>query len=186
MQQMKQPSERQTLEAKYNRSRMNLLWVVLFTVINIVLLVTQSGRYFLFSAYIPYLMVEFAMLLCGKYPAEFYEANYPGMEFLGSTFFAVMLAIAAVIIALYLISWICTKKPKMGWMIFALIFFAADTAGMLYLTGITADMILDIVFHGWVIVSLIMGIGACAKLKKLPEEPVAPAVTVPEQTTDNV
>ena len=185
MQQMNQASERQTLETKYNRSRMNLLWVVVFTAINIVLLVTDSGRYFLFSAYIPYLVVDLAMLLCGKYPAEFYAEYYPDMEFWGSTFFAVMMAIAAVLIVLYLVSWLCTKKPKMGWMIFALIFFAIDTAAMLYLTGITADMILDVVFHGWVIVSLIMGIIACAKLKKLPEEPEVPAVAVPEQTTDN-
>lgn len=47
-------SERYTLENKYNTTRYNLLLVIGFTLINIVLLVTNSDRYFLFSAYIPY------------------------------------------------------------------------------------------------------------------------------------
>ena len=43
-------SERYTLENKYNTTRYNLLLVIGFTLINIVLLVTNSDRYFLFSA----------------------------------------------------------------------------------------------------------------------------------------
>lgn len=173
--------ERQKLENKYNSARMNLLWVVAFTAINIVLLVTNSGRYFLFSAYVPYLVMDLAMLLCGKYPAEVYAEYYPDMEFMSSTVFYVALAVAVVLIALYLVSWICAKKLKVGWMIFALVFFVIDTAVMLYLCGDIAANILDIVFHGWVIVSLIMGIIACGKLKKLPEEIPAPEQTAEQQ-----
>lgn len=39
-------SERYTLENKYNTTRYNLLLVIGFTLINIVLLVTNSDRYF--------------------------------------------------------------------------------------------------------------------------------------------
>lgn len=172
-------SERQALENKYNRSRVNLLWVVIFTAVNLVLLVTNSGRYFLFSAYVPYIIVDLAMLLCGKYPAEYYAEYFPDMEFMSSTVFVAALVIAVILIALYLVSWLCSKKPKAGWLIFALVFFVIDTAAMLILSGITADGILDIVFHGWVIVSLIIGISACVKLKKLPEE-----LPAPEQTAE--
>ena len=45
------------LESKYNKSIANLLLVVIFTVINIVLLVLNANSYFLFSAFIPYFAV---------------------------------------------------------------------------------------------------------------------------------
>lgn len=41
---------------------------------------------------------------------------------------------------------------------------------MFYFTGFTADMILDFVFHIWVLVSLASGVIAAINLKKLPEE----------------
>ena len=167
---VQQLSQREQLSAKYHSARHNLLLVVVFTLINIVLLVTNSDTYFLFSASIPYLVADLAMALCGKYPAEYYEGDMAGMPVMSDGFFAVMLMIAGVILILYLLSWILSKKPSVGWMIFALVFFAIDTAGMLILLGISADMIIDIVFHGWVLVSLTNGILSYYKLKKLPEE----------------
>lgn len=175
----RQLSERETLTNKYMSARHNILLVVAFTLINIILLVTNSNTYFLFSAYIPYLIGDVAMALCGKYPAEYYTGELAGMEFLNDTAFAIMLAIAAVFLLLYLLSWILSKKPRVGWMIFALVFFVIDTAVMLLVAGVSADMIVDIVFHGWVIVSLFGGVSAYFKLKKLPEEPEEPA-EIPE------
>jgi diguanylate cyclase (GGDEF)-like protein len=49
-----------------------------FTIINIILLVTNTNTYFLFSAYIPYLIADFAMYFGGKYPA-FYHYIYWGL-----------------------------------------------------------------------------------------------------------
>lgn len=181
--QAQQLSERETLTNKYMNARHNLLLVVAFTLINIVLLVTNSDTYFLFSAYIPYLIVDLGMLLCGKYPAEVYTGELAGMEFLNDTFFVVTLVIAAVFLVLYLLSWIFSKKPRVGWMIFALVIFIIDTAGMLLIAGISTDMIIDIVFHVWVVVSLISGISAYFKLKKLPEEVEAPAEAPVEAET---
>jgi hypothetical protein len=153
-------------------ARHNLLLVVGFTLINIILLVTNANSYFLFSAYIPYVIVDLGMALCGKYPAEYYGGEMESLEFLDNTFFVITLVVAAVFLVLYLLSWLLCKKPRVGWMIFALVFFVIDTAGMLLLAGISADMIMDIVFHGWVIVSLSGAISAYFKLKKLPEEEV--------------
>ena len=74
-------SPRAALEAKYHASRGNLLLVVVFTLINLVLLLTNSYTYFLFSASLPYVIVDFGMFYCGKYPAELY-ADIPDMVFL--------------------------------------------------------------------------------------------------------
>ena len=168
-QKVQQLSRREQLTNKYMGARHNLLLVVIFTAVNIGLLVAQSNSYFLFSASIPYYLVDLGMYLCGKYPMEYY-ADLGAVEFFPNSFLAVMIVIAVVILALYLLAWILSKKPRVGWMIFALVIFALDTLFMLLIMGISADMILDVVFHGWVVISLISGISAYSKLKKLPEE----------------
>lgn len=180
-QQAQQVPERQALETKFANSRHNILIVLIFTVINILLLVTNSNSYFLFSAYIPYLFADLGMYLCGKYPAEFYSEEYALAEFLPGGFLAVMLVIAAVILALYLLSWMFTKKGSKGWMVFALVFFSVDTGVMFFLNGISTDMIIDVVFHAWVIYSLASGVSVASKLEKLPAEPEpAPEEQTPE------
>lgn len=174
-------SQRQQMERRYASARMNLLWVVLFTAINIVLLVSNSYTYFLFSAFIPYAIVDYGMIVCGKYPADFY-GDLSQYQFFDTTVLVVLIAVAAVICVLYLLCWIFSKKRRVAWLIIGLVFFALDTVFML-LGGISADRILDIVFHGWVIISLIGGIIAHFKLKKLPAEEPAP-VAEPVQTEE--
>lgn len=167
-------SSRQVLESKFASARHNILLIVVFTAINIFLLVTNSNTYFLFSAYIPYILVDFGMLFCGMYPSEFYTGEFGGMEFLDKSFFAITLGVAVVILVLYLLSWILSKKDRVGWMIFALVFFSIDTVLMFLLNGIAMESIIDVVFHGWVIYSLASGVHAYYKGKKIPlEEPVA-------------
>ena len=173
-------SPRLQLETKYTNSRSNLLLVVLFSAINVFLLVTNSDRYFLFSAFIPYLIADLGMALCGRYPAEYYDGELSEYQFFDDSFFIITVVIAAALIALYLLCWILSKKPRVGWLIFSLVFFSADTVLMLVVTGISSDFIVDVVFHAWVIVSLVSGIMAHYKLKKLPEEPVAEPVGAEE------
>ena len=162
-------NSRQLKENTYQSSRTNLLLVVAFSVINVVLLATGGESYFLFSAYIPYAVVTLGMWLCGKFPTEWYGEEWADTPFLDNSFFVIMLIVAAVLIALYLLAWIFSKK-RVGWLIFALVFFAVDTGAMLLMQGISMDGILDIVFHAWVIISLVGGIRAHAELKKFPEE----------------
>ena len=151
-------SKKQLLQNKYKNAANNILLVVVLTVINIVLLVTNSNTYFLFSAYIPFALVDIGMYLCGMYPSEVYEEGLAGMEFLPQSFLIITLCIAAVILVLYVISWVFSKKQKRGWMIFALVFFLIDTLAMLALIGIVMDCIIDYVIHAWVIVSLVNGL----------------------------
>lgn len=180
-------SQKDLLMAKYHNARHNLLLVVIFTAVNIGLLVANANTYFLFSAFIPYALADLGMYLCGMYPAELYGEEIPEMVFFDKTVFAVFMVIAVVFIVLYLLSWIFSKKPRVGWLIFALVIFAIDTLGMFALTGFAVDSIVDIIFHVWVIVSLISAISAYFKAKKLPDEaPVieAQAEEVVEATED--
>ena len=163
-------SPRQRLENKYNGAKGNLLLVVAFTLINVILLITNANTYFLFSAYVPYFLVDLGMFYCGKYPSEFYAEYYPDMSFVSSSLFYIIIAVAFVIILLYFISWLLIKKEKNGWLVFALVFFSFDTAIMFLFNGINSSMIMDILFHAWVIYSLAIGIDAYKKLKKLDME----------------
>lgn len=172
-------NERQLLESKYAAARSNLLLVMAFTVINIVLLVTNSNSYFLFSAYIPYMFADLGMYLCGRYPAEYYGADISVTAddvFLGNSFFVLMLVVAAFILFLYLLCWIFSKKHGAGWLIAALVFFGIDTLGMLYMVEFSTDTVIDILFHLWVIFCLVAGIRAASALKKLPPEEEAPVI----------
>ncbi len=158
-----------SLEAKYNSSINNLLLVVGFSLINIILLVTNSGTYFLFSAFIPYFAVDYGMYFCGLYPEEYYY-DVPDMVFEDKSFLAVAIAVAAVFLLIYMLCWYLAKRKKVGAVIFALIIFVIDTAVMLWLSGFSTDSIFDIVIHVWVISYLVIAIVTYFKIKKLPEE----------------
>ena len=168
-----QPSPRALYEQKYKSSRMNLLLVVAFTVINLILLITNANSYFLFSAFVPYFIAGLGMMMCGRFPAEYYE-GMEEMTFFDNSVFAVLLIIAFAITLVYLLAWFMSSKNRSGWLIFALVFFAIDTVAMIFVDGISLEAILDVVFHGWVIYYLVIGINAAKKLKELPEEDPAP------------
>ena len=165
--QTKPSSPMEMLEAKYKNSVQNILLVVIFTVINSVLLLINANSYFLFSAYIPYFSIDMGMYCCGLYPQEYYFGDE---EFFGTGFLAFTVAIAAVIVVLYLLCWLFGKKKKIGWVIFAMVLFAADTAFLLLNTGLSSEYILDIVFHAWVLFSIGNCISIYFKMKKLPAE----------------
>lgn len=163
-------SDRELLQIKYNKSRSNLLLVVMFTVVNIILLITKSDTYFLFSASIPYLLVAMGMLFCGMYPEEYYLEEFLDPPFLPQSAFSVFLFLALIITALYLVSWIFSKNNRVGWLIVSLTLFSLDTVGMIVFIGIDFTNIIDIIFHAWIIISLSVGIHAHSRLKGLPPD----------------
>lgn len=165
----KSTTKRGSLEAKYNNSINNLLLVVGFSLINIILLATNSGTYFLFSAFIPYFAVDYGMYFCGIYPEEYYY-DVPDMVFEDKSVLWIAIAVAAVSLLIYLLCWFLAKKKKVGAVIFALVLFLIDTVVMLWLTGFSMDSIFDIVIHIWVISYLVVAIVTYFKMKKLPEE----------------
>ncbi len=160
---------RHQLEQKYTTSRLNLLLLMIFTTVNVVMLLTKSFTYFLFSASIPYFLVNLGMLVCGLYDPEYYiQEGLVGMEFVDSSFLVVMTVIAALILIAYLACFFFSKNMNGGWLIVALVLFGIDTLGMFALYDISADMLIDILFHIWVIYYLVLGISAWRKMKTVP------------------
>lgn len=171
-------SERDMLEQKYRNARMNFLLVVMFTVINVLLAVTNADLYFLFSATIPYLLAALSMLFCGLYPPEYYaEVGIDIINPWPSEVLIVALVLAAVIITLYLLAFFLSSKGRVGWLIFALVLFGIDTVVLFLYFGIDVTRLVDYIFHVFVIVILAGGIRAHYKLKSLPEEPAEALVT---------
>ena len=176
-----QISEKLKHQSRYNSARASILLVSILSLINVVLLAVNQDIYFPFSASFPYFMISGARFLCGMYPNEFYAeyAELTGTEIITDFFppavFYVVLVLGVVLIAVFSLCFLLSKK-KVGWMIAALVLFVLDT---LYLisTGITVDIIIDILFHAWVLYSLIAGVVASAKLKSIKdEEPAAVSV----------
>lgn len=162
-------SKPNNLETKYNNSIANLLLVVAFSTVNIVLLLVNADTYFLFSAFIPYFAVDYGMYFCGMYPEEYYY-DVPDMVFEDKSLLAVTIAVAVVILLVYLLCWYLAKKKKVGALIFTLVFFLIDTVAMFWLTGFSMDSIVDIVIHIWVISYLVIAIVTYYKIKKAPAE----------------
>lgn len=162
-------SPQDTLLQRYNGSRNNLILVVAFTLVNMVLLITGSSSYFFFSASIPYYLTFFGLLQTGKLPAEYYY-EWTDFEPVATTFLTIMIVASLIITAVYAICWILSKKRGFGWLIFALVSFVIDTIFMFVFVGFSADMIIDVLFHLWVILSLSSGISAAIKLTKLPAQ----------------
>lgn len=181
-----QISERARYEQRYRSARSSLLLAIVFTVINMGLLITKKFTYFLFSAYVPYFLTDLGMMMSGQYPADFYTGEYADAAVFGKNFFYVMLAVSIVILMVYLICWLFSKDIKVGWLIVALVFFCIDTVLMLFIAGINMEMIVDILFHGWMIFDLVSAVIAVNKLKKLPaeEEVTEEAVEVATEETD--
>ena len=135
---------------RYSKAVGNI-WIVFgFTLLNIILSFVDYDSYFLFSAYIPYITVL--------------EAAYYG------TGMTTALAIAAAFLGAYLLCSILAGKGKPGWLVLAFVIFAVDSAAMVMEYGFDEDMILDLFFHAWILISLLSGILAYGKLKKVQKE----------------
>ena len=163
-------SEREIFENKYRVARHNLLIVVIFTLLNVLMLLLQSDTYLLFSASIPYYLVFYGMIFTGKMPEERYGGEMAEYVVFDNSFFVVMLVLALMCIAFYVLFWFFSRKISTGWLIAALVFIALDTVGMFLLIGFDASMILDVLFHAWIIYEMVVGIITARKLKNLPPE----------------
>ena len=149
---------REQLEKKFNMSRNNLLAVIAFTCINLILALTNSDLYFLFSASIPLILL------------------YLGSEFVwhnGTIMFsAIGIAAAFTSVSLYGVFWILSKNYR-AWIIGALVYFSIDIlVSLLFLfvlaDGIEAFSIIELVFLAWIMYYLITGTVTWSKLRKLP------------------
>ena len=148
-----QVSPRELAKARYNSARVNLLLMLILTAVNIVLLFVNSGYMLLFSATVPYLIVAFS-----------------GMSNMIEVI-VVSVCIAAIIVLVYFLCWIFSKKSY-GWMIAALVLFSIDTVVLVAFYVFVGEFsgILDFVIHALVLYYLIIGTVSGVKLSRLPEE----------------
>lgn len=155
-------------EAQYNSARGNLLLAIIFTVVNCLLAALGANVYFLFSCSFPYAMAYdgafFTGLACTE--EEFLALGFTQSDMMPMWYLFVMLIPAVIAIALYVLCWVFSKK-RVGWMIAATVLFVLDSLFLVlyYVPDIT--LILDYLFHAWVLFLLIRGIVAHFKLKQM-------------------
>jgi len=139
--------------SKFKKARGNLLTVLVLTVLNLLLAAFNVGINFPFSATAPQIIFEF-----GRSFAEEFQNNL----FLGG-----FLVIAFIVIGLYFMCWIFSKRWR-AFMLVALIFFSIDSlvlAALLSTVEFEISYLLDVAFHGWVMLYLSSGAVAWAKLR---------------------
>ena len=132
--------------AKYNAMRLSLLFILVFSTIN--LFSPLLGFYMLFSAYIPQLIAEIGAVI---YLEEGVLLVYVICVFL-----------ALILLLPYLLCYIFSKK-KVGWMIGALVLFSIDTLFFLFdfisvLVAGDFTYVIDLLFHIYALVSLILAV----------------------------
>lgn len=126
---------------KYNNSRQSLLLLFIFSAINI-FTISMLSTYFLFSAYLPQVLISLAYLDPSLTP--------------------VMVILSILYILPYLLCYIFSKK-KAGWMVAALVLFSVDSLVFLidffaYLAAGDLSFIIDLIFRIYVFASLIIGV----------------------------
>lgn len=135
-------------------AKATIFLVAVLTFVNTLLIALNSGTVFTFSAYIPQLVIY----IFADAAADLQVKNY---LYIGA-------AIAILISLVYLSLWLVSKK-KDAMIAAALVLFSIDTAVLLLDVIPYFDFIyiIDILFHGWVIFDLVMGVRSCSKLKKM-------------------
>jgi hypothetical protein len=134
-------------------ARTNLLVAVLFTVLNVVMLLARTNRYFLFSMTLPYYLTFFG------YMFDFFRVST-------YTYTGLVLAVIPVLVAL--LCWFMSKKDN-RWLWGGTAVFALDTVAMLAMiiwSGDISGAVIDVIFHGWVLFTLIRGLIAVNSLRK--------------------
>jgi len=149
---------KEALERRIAISRGNLLLMTILTVVNIATYWFELGFMLPFSAFVPLTIFDFGY--------------YFSIELADPSLFTLGIVLAALIIIFYLIGYILSKKnPR--WLMITMWMYIFDTLIMIYLFAtvfvLNGTMILDIVFHIWVLYYFINGVLAVKKLNLLPE-----------------
>ena len=156
---------RDELTRRITSGRSSLLLILIFTVVNLLFLVTDVDRYFLFSASLPYYLTMMGKGMDNGFMDGAWAVN--------GTYTITALVLSAAVLVFFLLCWLLSKK-RSGWLTAALVLFILDTAALALFTFTLYDNpavnLMDFIFHIWAIVSLLQAIRASGKLKELPPE----------------
>lgn len=151
-------------EQRLRNGRSSLLAILLFSVINLVFLLLDTGRYFLFSASVPYYLTWFGKVLD--------NGTYDGSGTVIGTFTITAVVVSLIILAVYLVIWLLSKK-RQGWLTVGAVLFTVDTVALAVfafcLLDNPASCLLDLIFHAFALWSLFSATRAAKKLKSMPE-----------------
>lgn len=148
---------REYQEQLLSRSRGFFLTIIIFTIINLVLLVLDRGTYFLFSASIPYYLTGLSLMMDG------------GVIGQNAT---IALGVSGVLLAAYFLCWLLSAR-KSVWLTVGIAIFVLDTAALVYvclkLLESPLDGLFDLLIHALLIWEMSKGITAAKNLKDMPE-----------------
>ena len=138
----------------FEKSRNNLLLVIVFTVINLVLIYFEANLNFLFSATIPQFVFNIGKAMSDQTDTDI--------------FLIIGLVIAFLAVLSYFIFWILAKRARVLILI-ALIFFSIDSLLLIYLVFTNDEfnfsVLIEIAFHAWILYYLFTGVKAWYKLR---------------------
>ncbi len=158
------------LEQRVDGGLVALVAVLIFTVINLGIMLANSTFYLLFSAAVPYYLTWLGRIMD--------NGTLDGTGEIIGTYTNTALVMAGVILAVYLLCAIFYKKSRF-WMALAAILLLLDTLGLavvaVFLLEDASGVILDAVFHFWGLWQLFSALFAAGPLRRLRNAPPAPA-----------
>ena len=156
-------NSREYLLRQVANGRYSLLLIVILTVVNLIMTILDTNTYFLFSASVPYYLVFVGMGIENGFVDGAWNVK--------GTLTYTGLVIALVIVAVYLLCWLLSKK-RAGWLTAALVLFIIDTVALVVIAFALYDSpmgkLVDFLLHIWAIVELIQAVRGSKKLRALP------------------
>ena len=150
------------LSQQISSGRGTLLGIIILTALNEVMLLLDTGRYFLFSASIPYYLTWFGKILD--------NGTSDGSGAIIAKYTIIAILVSLVILGVYLLCWFLSKK-RIGWLTAATILFAIDTVlFIIFAFTVLAEpmrCLLDFLLHAVAVYQMIAGILSHKKLRKL-------------------
>ena len=151
------------LAKKVQAGRNTIFMVLILSVINVIMMALDQGTYFLFSASVPYYLTVFGKGMDNG----FVSGAWPEV----GTYTITALVISAVILSLYLLCGLKSKKNT-GWLAVAAGLFTLDTVLLVVISLLLLEEpmlnIMDMLFHVVVVAELFIAVRDAKKLKQLP------------------
>lgn len=151
--------EKKKLNSWYKVARNSILLVIVFTLFDTSFLLGKTPADFFFSSSLPFYVSFYVK------DSEALDKYFKNIEFLSTTESRMMFAVwvvFVVVICLYFLAWLYSKKEGYKWLVFAFCFYLLDTIAVLCNSGITIIFLCHVI----VLALLARGIYAEIKLKK--------------------
>jgi len=162
-------TKRERVETWYRNARYfimaSILLTGLFTFLSLI-----NPHPFLLTLTIPHTLIVWGFLSSGRAPTgivEAYAENGFTVSVRGDSTFTFALVAALFVLFLFFVCWYRSKDYHVGWLVGALVLMLLDTVAMFVIHGFAP---FGVVFHGGILIILLIGIRAHFRLKKMPPD----------------